>query len=88
MADPAAILLDEPAAGVNPALLELIIDRILELNARGTAILLIEHNMDMVSRLCDRVVVMAAGRFLTEGPPAAVSRDRAVIDAYLGGSAA
>ena len=88
MADPSAILLDEPAAGVNPTLLELIIDRILALHARGTAILLIEHNMDMVSRLCDRVVVMAAGRYLTEGAPAEVARDSAVIDAYLGGSAA
>ena len=69
MADPQAILLDEPAAGVNPTLLELIIDRVLELNAKGKSILLIEHNMDMVARLCGRVVVMAAGRHLTEGAP-------------------
>ena len=87
MADPQAILLDEPAAGVNPTLLELIIDRVLELNARGKSILLIEHNMEMVSRLCGRVVVMAAGRYLTEGPPAEVARNPAVIDAYLGGVA-
>jgi branched-chain amino acid transport system ATP-binding protein len=85
MADPQAILLDEPAAGVNPTLLELIIDRVLDLNARGKSILLIEHNMEMVSRLCGRVVVMAAGRRLTEGPPAEVARNPAVIDAYLGG---
>ena len=52
MADPETILLDEPAAGVNPTLLELIIDRVLELNAQGKSILLIEHNMDMVARLC------------------------------------
>ena len=62
MADPQAILLDEPAAGVNPSLLELIIDRLLDLNAQGKSILLIEHNMDMVARLCGRVVVMAAGQ--------------------------
>ena len=87
MADPRAILLDEPAAGVNPALLELIIDRVLDLNRRGKSILLIEHNMEMVSRLCGRVVVMAAGRFLTEGAPAAVARNAAVVEAYLGGVA-
>jgi len=88
MADPKVILLDEPAAGVNPTLLELIIDRVLELNRRGASILLIEHNMDMVARLCRRVVVMAQGRLLAEGEPDAVARDPAVIDAYLGGAAA
>jgi branched-chain amino acid transport system ATP-binding protein len=87
MADPTSILLDEPAAGVNPTLLEIIIDRLLTLNAAGKAILLIEHNMDAVSRLCGRVVVMANGRFLTEGTPAAIVRDPRVIDAYLGEAA-
>jgi branched-chain amino acid transport system ATP-binding protein len=87
MADPETILLDEPAAGVNPALLELIIDKVGELNAQGRTILLIEHNMEMVSRLCSRVVVMAAGKLLAEGHPAEVARDPAVINAYLGGAA-
>ena len=87
MADPQAILLDEPAAGVNPTLLELIIDRILELNRQGRSILLIEHNMEMVSRLCGRVVVMAGGRYLTEGAPDEIARNPAVVDAYLGGVA-
>jgi len=87
MAEPQAILLDEPAAGVNPTLLELIIDRVLALNAQGKSILLIEHNMEMVARLCGRVVVMAAGRYLTEGTPAEVAENRAVVDAYLGGVA-
>ncbi len=87
MADPLAILLDEPAAGVNPTLLELIIDRVLELNAGGRTILLIEHNMDMVARLCGRVVVMAAGKLLAQGEPAEVARDPAVIGAYLGDAA-
>ena len=88
MADPETILLDEPAAGVNPTLLELIIDRVLELNGQGKSILLIEHNMDMVARLCGRVVVMAAGKLLTEGTPDEVSRNRTVIEAYLGEVAA
>ena len=87
MAEPRAILLDEPAAGVNPTLLELIIERILELHAQGRTILLIEHNMDMVARLCGRVVVMAAGRHLAEGRPEEVARDPAVVDAYLGAAA-
>jgi branched-chain amino acid transport system ATP-binding protein len=84
MADPSIILLDEPAAGVNPALLDFIIDRVRDLNGQGTSILLIEHNMDMVSRLCNRVVVMAAGKYLTEGTPQAVAANSAVIEAYLG----
>ncbi len=87
MADPEIILLDEPAAGVNPTLLELIIARVIELNARGKTILLIEHNMEMVARLCGRVVVMAAGKLLAEGTPAEVSSHAAVVEAYLGGVA-
>jgi branched-chain amino acid transport system ATP-binding protein len=88
MADPSVILLDEPAAGVNPSLLETIIERIVELNRDGMTFLLIEHNMDMVTRLCGRVIVMAAGKVICEGTPEAVSRDAAVVDAYLGGIAA
>ncbi|HEV8389909.1 MAG TPA: ABC transporter ATP-binding protein [Dongiaceae bacterium] len=87
MADPETILLDEPAAGVNPTLLELIIDRILALNRQGKTILLIEHNMQMVARLCGRVIVMATGKLLAEGPPAIVARDPAVVSAYLGDAA-
>ncbi len=84
MADPQAILLDEPAAGVNPALLETIMDRILDINAQGKSILLIEHNMDMVSRLCSRVVAMALGKPLAEGTPSEVASNPDVIEAYLG----
>ena len=87
MAEPKAILLDEPAAGVNPTLLEVIIDRIRTLHAQRRTILLIEHNMDMVARLCSRVIVMAAGRHLAAGSPAEVARDPAVIGAYLGDAA-
>jgi branched-chain amino acid transport system ATP-binding protein len=86
MADPDVILLDEPAAGVNPALLEVIIERVVALNQQGKSILLIEHNMDMVSRLCSRVVAMALGKLLAEGTPSSVASDPAVIEAYLGGT--
>lgn len=87
MADPKVILLDEPAAGVNPTLLEFIIGRIIDLNRGGTTILLIEHNIEMVIRLCGRIVVMAQGKLLREGKPGEVARDPAVIEAYLGAAA-
>jgi branched-chain amino acid transport system ATP-binding protein len=85
MANPRVILLDEPAAGVNPALLDLIIDRIQAINAQGVAVLLIEHNMEMVTRLCPRVIVMAAGEELAAGTPQEVTLRRDVIDVYLEG---
>jgi branched-chain amino acid transport system ATP-binding protein len=85
MAGPKVILLDEPAAGVNPALLDLIIDRIAATNAQGIGVLLIEHNMEMIARLCPRVIVMAAGRALAEGTPAEIARRPEVIEVYLEG---
>ncbi|OYU39365.1 MAG: ABC transporter ATP-binding protein [Pseudorhodobacter sp. PARRP1] len=88
MADPKVVLLDEPAAGVNPSLLEVLIDRIREINASGVTFVLIEHNIDMVSRLCHRVLVMASGALLCEGTPDVVARDPRVIEAYLGGTPA
>lgn len=88
MAEPKLILLDEPAAGVNPALLDLIIDRIAAINAEGVAILLIEHNMEMITRLCPRVIVMASGQVLAEGPPAEVTARADVREVYLEGAPA
>jgi branched-chain amino acid transport system ATP-binding protein len=85
MAEPAMVLLDEPAAGVAPALLEIIMDRIASLNARGTTFLIVEHNLELVARLCRHVFVMAGGKLLTEGTPAEVVADARVIAAYLGG---
>jgi branched-chain amino acid transport system ATP-binding protein len=88
MAEPKLLLLDEPAAGVNPSLLEVIVMRIVEINRRGVTIVVIEHNMDVVIRLCARVYVIAAGRLLCEGRVEEVVRDPRVVDAYLGGGAA
>ena len=84
MADPRFILLDEPAAGVNAALLETIVERIRALNARGIGFLVIEHNIDLVTRLCHPIVVMAQGKVIVTGDAAAVRADPRVIDAYLG----
>ena len=87
MADPRLILLDEPAAGVNPTLLDTIMDRIATLNARGVTFLIVEHNMELIGRLCGHVHVMASGRLLAEGTPAEVTADARVVEAYLGGVA-
>ena len=84
---PDVLLLDEPAAGVAPALLDTIADRILQLNARGVGFLVIEHNMGFVARLCRRVMVMAAGRLLRDGTPDEVLADAGVVDAFLGNAA-
>jgi len=84
MIEPRLILLDEPAAGVNPALLEKLIEKIVAMHERGISFLIIEHNMDMVMQLCRPIVVMAQGRVIFEGEPAGVRADPRVLDAYLG----
>ncbi|MGH6942787.1 MAG: ABC transporter ATP-binding protein, partial [Geminicoccaceae bacterium] len=84
MANPRLVLLDEPAGGINPTLLEAIVDRVRRLRDRGVTFLIVEHNMDVVMNLCDPVVVMAYGRFLAHGSPAAIQNDDAVLEAYLG----
>jgi ABC-type branched-subunit amino acid transport system ATPase component len=85
MGDPQLVLLDEPTAGVNPVLVEQIEERIRELNARDLTFLVVEHNMNLVMRLCDPVVVLAQGSKLAEGRPDEVRNDPRVLDAYLGG---
>ena len=84
MVDPQLILLDEPAAGVNPTLLESLMEKIVALNQRGVAFLIVEHNMDMVMTMSRSVVVMAQGRIIFQGRPGEVQNDQRVIDAYLG----
>ena len=84
MAEPELILLDEPAGGVNPALLDEIIDRILMLNKRGITFLIVEHNMDVVMNLCDPVIVMAYGEVLAQGAPEDIQNNDQVLEAYLG----
>jgi branched-chain amino acid transport system ATP-binding protein len=86
-ADPRLVLLDEPGAGVNPQLLETIVEKIAILNRQGVSFLIIEHNMDVITALCREVIVMTEGEVLVSGPPAAVIRDARVIDAYLGNAA-
>ena len=84
MADPKMLLLDEPIAGVNPTLAREIGEHLKTLAAEGLPILLIEHQMDMVARLCDRVIVMAEGRYLTDGSFETIARDERVQEAYMG----
>jgi branched-chain amino acid transport system ATP-binding protein len=84
MTEPRVILLDEPAAGVNPKLLSTIVERIRTLNRQGVTFLIIEHNMEVVLSLCRPVLVMASGALLLEGDPQTVRTDPRVVDAYLG----
>ena len=84
MAAPRVLLLDEPCAGVNPAGIAALSEAILRLRDGGMTFIIVEHNVDFVARHCDKVVVMAQGRVLTQGAPDAVRRDPRVLEAFLG----
>lgn len=84
MTNPKLILLDEPAAGVNPTLINQICEHIVDWNKQGISFLVIEHNMDVIMSLCDRVWVLAEGTNLAEGTPAEIQNNDEVLEAYLG----
>jgi ABC-type branched-subunit amino acid transport system ATPase component len=84
MGEPDTILLDEPAGGVNPALLDRIGSLVRELNAEGRTFVIVEHNMDLVMSISDHIVVFDRGRPIAAGPPARIRADERVLGAYLG----
>jgi neutral amino acid transport system ATP-binding protein len=84
MAEPEILMLDEPAGGLNPVMIEKLAGYVRELNAQGVTVLIIEHNMGFVMSLCDPVIVMHRGTVIAQGTPDAVRADPSVFDAYLG----
>ncbi len=84
VANPRVILLDEPAGGVNPTMINHLSERIRTLNQRGVTFLIVEHNMEFVMGLCDRLMVMHRGSKIAEGTPVEVRKNPAVLEAYLG----
>lgn len=84
MTDPRVVMLDEPMAGVNPALAQSLLELIKLLPAEGRTVIFVEHNMDVVQEISDWVVVMAEGRIIAQGTPAEIKKNKAVVDAYLG----
>ncbi|MCP9972041.1 hypothetical protein LUX39_49665 [Actinomadura madurae] len=77
-------MLDEPLAGVNPRVIDLIRDAVLQANEDGQTFLIIEHNVEFITTCCSSVVVLDAGRKLAEGPPSVIRDDPAVYEAFLG----
>lgn len=84
MTDPELVMLDEPMAGVNPALKQSLLGHVKSLRDEGRSVLFVEHDMDMVRDISDWVIVMAQGKVIAEGPPDTIMGDQRVIDAYLG----
>ncbi|WP_135852633.1 ABC transporter ATP-binding protein [Halorussus salinus] len=85
MTDPDLILLDEPVAGVNPALTEKLLERIENLREQGYTFCIVEHDMEVIMNLSDTIIVMDQGKKLMQGSPEEVQNDQRVVDAYLGG---
>ncbi|MEO3803983.1 ABC transporter ATP-binding protein [Nonomuraea sp. B1E8] len=84
MVNPELVMLDEPMAGVNPALTQSLLGHVKDLREQGMTVLFVEHDMDMVRDISDWVIVMAQGAVIAEGPPSTIMSDERVIDAYLG----
>ncbi len=84
MSDPKLVCLDEPMAGVNPALTQSLLGHVQALRDEGKTVVFVEHDIDVVMEISDWVVVMASGRIVAEGRPQAIARDQRVIEAYLG----
>ncbi len=84
MGDPSIILLDEPAAGVNPSLTRILIERVEELNREGKTFFIIEHDMDLVMRHCEPIIALSQGRIIFQGSAAAAQKNTELLDAYLG----
>ncbi len=84
MAEPDLILLDEPAGGVNPVMIEKIMRLVEELNCQGKTFLVVEHNMRLVMDLCQHIVVLDHGQKIAEGKPSAIQNNPLVLEAYLG----
>ena len=86
MAQPRLIMLDEPMAGVNPALTQSLLGHVKRLRSEGISVMFVEHDMDVVQDISDWVIVMAEGAVIAEGPPRSIGENPAVVDAYLGSS--
>jgi branched-chain amino acid transport system ATP-binding protein len=84
MVMPTVVMLDEPTAGVNPVLVQSLLEHVKDLRESGMTVLFVEHDMDVVQSISDWVVVLAEGHVIAEGPPRVVARNPAVIEAYLG----